>query len=104
MDGGRQRVERIGVTLTTTEIWISLASRWNNGVQPSIVIYRNDGAGILSPITAATLDYDEASPRIAIWGDYDNDGWLDFFCVTYRSGCLKTIFSITTTEMAPSPG
>ena len=50
----------------------------------SIVIYRNDGGGTLWPVIVATLNRDETAPYTPIWGDYDNDGWLDFFCVTLR--------------------
>jgi len=56
-----------------------IGARWNEG---SVVIYRNDGGGTLSPVTVATLDREVTAPWASIWGDYDNDGRLDFFCAT----------------------
>ncbi len=57
------------------------------GVFASIVIYRNDGAGGLTKIAVDdSLDPNQAMPRNTLWGDYDNDGWLDIFCATYRTG------------------
>lgn len=39
-------------------------------------IYRNDGNGIFTDINAP---FPAVSASIAIWGDYNNDGYLDFF-------------------------
>lgn len=57
---------------------------WNGGADISVVIFRNELDGQFSPLTVATFIRAEFSPVNIICGDYDNDGWLDLFCATYR--------------------
>jgi enediyne biosynthesis protein E4 len=42
-------------------------------------IYRNDGAGIFTPVTTGILVNDLGNTMSSSWADYDNDGDLDVF-------------------------
>src|SRR5262245_53862728 len=44
------------------------------------ILYRNDGAGVFTRLVVASFN---AQPYTGAWGDYDNDGWLDFFISTF---------------------
>jgi len=48
-------------------------------------LYRNNGDGTFSKITAGKIVKDGGNSRGSNWGDYDNDGDLDLF-VTNQSG------------------
>jgi hypothetical protein len=44
------------------------------------VLYRNNGDGTFTDVTAsAGLNYTDTNAMSAIWGDFDNDGYLDLF-------------------------
>ncbi len=47
-------------------------------------LFRNNGDGTFADVTAATGTNDNTSTWAAVWGDYDNDGFLDLFVA--RSG------------------
>ena len=50
------------------------------------VLYKNDGKGHFTDVTAATgVGGGDLSHRSASWGDYDNDGRLDLYVATYGS-------------------
>jgi hypothetical protein len=48
-------------------------------------LYRNDGAGHFTDITAAAGVGDAGSGPSAAWGDYDGDGHLDLYVANYRT-------------------
>jgi hypothetical protein len=48
-------------------------------VDADAIVYRNEGGGVFTRFVVATLD---VIGRFT-WGDYDNDGWLDFYVATY---------------------
>ncbi|MBI4947670.1 MAG: VCBS repeat-containing protein [Bacteroidetes bacterium] len=43
-------------------------------------IYRNDGSGVYSLTANAVRD--SVNTRLGVWGDYDNDGFMDLFITT----------------------
>jgi hypothetical protein len=44
------------------------------------ILYRNNGDGTFTDVTAsAGLNYKDTNAFSAIWGDFDNDGYLDLF-------------------------
>jgi hypothetical protein len=45
------------------------------------LLYRNDGGGVFTPITTGPLPNSGGSSQQCLWGDYDNDGWLDLFVI-----------------------
>ena len=52
-------------------------------------VYRNDGGGVFTPISAVPSANTSGSSAVA-WGDYDNDGDLDFFLSGNRYGQRPT--------------
>ncbi|HEY5911148.1 MAG TPA: FG-GAP-like repeat-containing protein [Verrucomicrobiae bacterium] len=48
-------------------------------------LYRNLGAGGFSNVTTCLNMIVPQNVTSGAWGDYDNDGWLDLFCVGYGS-------------------
>ncbi|MBI1176447.1 hypothetical protein GC207_03305 [bacterium] len=42
-------------------------------------LYRNDGQAGFTKITTGEIATDVADSNAGIWGDYDNDGWLDLY-------------------------
>jgi hypothetical protein len=71
-------------------------------------LYRNDGTGGFSRISSSVL-VQEQSPIVgAMWGDYDNDGWLDLYVANrgtrnflyrnLRNGTFARIFNDPTVE------
>ena len=57
--------------------------RWNNLKNK---LYRNNGNGTFSEITAGALANDFAWTSGGFWGDYDNDRDQDLFVVNYQIG------------------
>jgi hypothetical protein len=47
-------------------------------------LYKNNGNGTFTKITAGSIVNDYSSSRGHAWGDYDNDGWQDLFVVNYE--------------------
>jgi len=43
------------------------------------VLYRNNGDGTFTDVTATSGTNDNTNTWAAVWGDYDNDGFLDLF-------------------------
>jgi hypothetical protein len=46
-------------------------------------LYRNQGNGTFSKMTAGNIANDVAGSVCGIWGDYDNDGFRDLFLANY---------------------
>jgi hypothetical protein len=63
--------------------------RFGGGIDNSVVIFRNEGGGTLSRMTVSTFAPADAHPRNSLWGDYDNDGWLDLYCATMQPGTAQ---------------
>ena len=42
-------------------------------------LLRNKGGGVFEDVTVASGLGEPISTESAVWGDYDNDGWLDLF-------------------------
>jgi FG-GAP-like repeat/ASPIC and UnbV len=49
-------------------------------------LYRNNGDGTFAKITQGAIVMNVAQSLAAVWGDYDNDGFLDLFVANGRSG------------------
>lgn len=43
------------------------------------LLYHNNGDGSFTPVTTGSLANDVATSTSCIWGDYDNDGFMDLF-------------------------
>ncbi len=63
---------------------LDLSGSRRGGGLASLVIYRNDGGGVLHEVVLDDYDRAVVSPGTQLWGDYDNDGWLDLFLVSAR--------------------
>jgi enediyne biosynthesis protein E4 len=55
-------------------------------------LYRNDGRGVFTPITTSAFAGLHIPFTAAVWGDYDNDGFLDVFLPRFVSGQLVPPF------------
>ncbi|MDX9911369.1 MAG: CRTAC1 family protein [Phycisphaerales bacterium] len=55
---------------------------------PADVLMRNDGNFTFTNVTAAAGIGDTGMGMGCVWGDYDNDGWIDLY-VANRSGALN---------------
>lgn len=55
--------------------------RGNQGAKGTmgVTLYRNNGDGTFTDVTAAAGVADTGNDWAAVWGDYDNDGFLDLF-------------------------
>lgn len=42
-------------------------------------LYRNDGNGVFTDVTAASGTANNGNASAGVWGDYDNDGYLDLY-------------------------
>jgi hypothetical protein len=51
-------------------------------------LYRNNGDGTFTDVTAAAGITDTANTWAAVWGDYDNDGFLDLFVTCAGASAL----------------
>lgn len=66
--------------------WVDLyLPRWNN---LSNRLFKNNGNGTFSEITADPVALDLAWTSGGFWGDYDNDGDQDLFVVNYQIGSV----------------
>lgn len=48
------------------------------------LLYRNNGDGTFSSVTTGTIVTETSNSYAGVWGDYDNDGWLDLFIANYN--------------------
>jgi len=55
-----------------------------NSSGPSF-LYHNNGDGTFSRVTQAPITTDVGNSSEAIWGDYDNDGFLDLYVMNFDS-------------------
>jgi len=73
-------------------------------------LFRNDGGSGFTQIDTGTIVTEEADSNGAVWGDYDNDGWLDLYVANgdipanqvnflYRNNGNGTFSKITTGEL-----
>ncbi|HEY0551337.1 MAG TPA: FG-GAP-like repeat-containing protein, partial [Verrucomicrobiae bacterium] len=46
---------------------------------PNNALYHNNRDGTFTKVTASVITTDASHSYAAVWGDYDNDGWLDLF-------------------------
>jgi len=53
-------------------------------------LHQNDGRGYFSAATNAGTITTVPANGTGVWGDYDNDGWLDFFTVASPWGSVTT--------------
>jgi len=55
-------------------------------------LYRNNGDGTFTDVAAsagvAYLNGDKGTSMDAVWGDYDNDGWIDLYVVRWGEDVL----------------
>ena len=59
------------------------------GGQLGNILYRNNGNGTFSDVTQLSGLTTTANTWVAIWGDYDNDGFLDLFVTCAGAGPLR---------------
>jgi hypothetical protein len=85
MDGTRYFYGKI----TTISQFITVQRLNSTRSTPSIVgtLYRNNGNGTFTDVTQASGVGSTKNNRGVIWGDYDNDGYLDLYVV--NSGSFK---------------
>jgi hypothetical protein len=50
-----------------------------NDIDKPNILYHNNGNGTFTKITSGTIVTDLGSSIAGVWGDYDNDGFLDLF-------------------------
>ncbi|HMJ65414.1 MAG TPA: FG-GAP-like repeat-containing protein, partial [Candidatus Binatia bacterium] len=53
---------------------------------PFNYLYRNNGDGSFTRVTTGAIATDDTNSEGAIWGDYDNDGYLDLFVAVGLGG------------------
>jgi hypothetical protein len=53
---------------------------------PFNYLYRNNGDGTFTRVTAGAIATDDTNSEGASWGDYDNDGYLDLFVAVGLGG------------------
>lgn len=62
------------------DLYISRGKQSGAGVLAN-TLYHNNGNGTFTEVTAAAGVNDNTNTWAAVWGDYDNDGYLDLFVV-----------------------
>ncbi|MBN1424620.1 VCBS repeat-containing protein [Candidatus Fermentibacteria bacterium] len=51
-----------------------------HGTMAGLALFKNNGAGVFTDVSAQAGIASTAQKNFTpVWGDYDNDGWLDFF-------------------------
>ena len=65
-------------------------TRGQNGAFANL-LYRNNGDGTFTRVTTGSLVTDVGRSPTCVWGDYDNDGFLDLF-VPRRAGEAKLLY------------
>jgi enediyne biosynthesis protein E4 len=63
----------------------------NSDFSSRVWLYRNDGDGTFTDVTGAA-GLSGLSIRSVAWGDYDNDGWVDFAATTYQGNGRTQLF------------
>ena len=67
-------------------------------------LYRNNGDGTFTRITAGEIVTDVANSGGCCWGDYDDDGWIDLYVANADYDCLyKNNGDGTFTKITDSP-
>jgi hypothetical protein len=64
-------------------------SRYRGG---NNALYRNNGDGAFEKVTAGSIVNDRGASTACVWGDYDNDGFLDLFVANYGSGQVNFLY------------
>ena len=55
-------------------------------------LYHNNGHGGFDKVTAGRIVNDGGASAACVWGDYDNDGFLDLFVANYGSGQTNFLY------------
>lgn len=69
------------------DLYVSRGSSNGKGVQNNS-LYRNNGDGTFTDVAAEAGADDGTDTWAAVWGDYDNDGFLDLFVARPGTGVL----------------
>ena len=64
-------------------------SRYRGG---NNALYRNNGDGAFEKVTAGSIVNDRGASTACVWGDYDNDGFLDLFVTNFGSGQTNFLY------------
>lgn len=79
----------------------------SNGANLDNFLYLNDGAGHFTKVTDGSVVHDQGFSVGAVFGDYDNDGWLDLLvanrlgpCFLYHNRGDGTLERVTAGELA----
>ena len=77
-------------------------------------LYRNQGDGTFADVGSAagvaSLNDDSGTSMDCVWGDYDNDGWLDLFVVKWgrdrllRNNCNGTFTDVSSSAFRSDSG
>jgi hypothetical protein len=76
-------------------------------------LYRNNGDGTFSAVTNTIIVTDALNSEVGVWGDYDNDGYLDLFVThgqnvqssfLFRNNGDGTFTRVTNGSPANTPG
>jgi enediyne biosynthesis protein E4 len=61
----------------------------SNGTPIQGILYRNNGDGTFTDVTAASGAVNTVGALGVTWGDYDNDGYLDLYIVNTETGLTE---------------
>lgn len=56
------------------------------------LLYRNDSGGMFTQISTSPISTEYATTPGGVWGDYDNDGWLDLFTANLDEGQVNVLY------------